>query len=255
MTNCAVHVDTPSIGECKLCGISVCTACLTVVKSNVICPECIEGMQSVGDRPTSVRQEAPQPGQRQEWSRAKSSMPDGAYSGDPRNSITDNLEPRSRFLTFILSFLPGLGHLYLGLTRQGLELMGLFFADIVIMAGLNTPFPFAFVIPMLFLYGIFDALQKRDRIAKGIPVNKQATFFRCVDWDWSRKKWIGWSVIVIGALMLLNKMSSDGLLRQFIGDVGDLVVALLLVGLGVWIIFKERSNRHVQSREEGNPDA
>jgi hypothetical protein len=138
----------------------------------------------------------------------------------------------------------------LGLTRQGIELMVLFFASTWLIPLLG-PFPFSFVIPVLFFYGIFDALQKRDRLARGEAIDANGTFFRDMNLEWfSDKKWLGWTIVGIGGLMLLKKMGASGYLYRF----NDLIVAMLLIGVGVWMLQKQRQGERV-SRPNSAPIA
>ncbi|TXK83455.1 hypothetical protein [Paenibacillus sp. N3.4] len=64
----------------------------------------------------------------------------------------------NKIITFLLSFIPGVGHLYLGLNKRGLQFLIGGFACI----SLIPPFPmvFPFVLAVIWFYGLFDALQK-----------------------------------------------------------------------------------------------
>lgn len=221
--NCQYHPNIASIGECKLCGTPVCQDCMTVVKGNVLCPECIRAAESaVGNDAAAHRQTA---------------APSTEAGRRPAQAASQPaLEPKSKFLTFVLSFLPGLGHLYIGLTRQGIELMALFFGTIWL-TSIFGGLPFAFVIPVLFFYGIFDALQKRDRMAQGKPIDPDVTFFKNVNFDWfTQTKWVGWVIIGFGGLLLLKQAGA----KLYVNGFNDIIVAVLLVLAGVWMLNRER---------------
>ncbi|BCJ86084.1 hypothetical protein [Effusibacillus dendaii] len=145
---------------------------MTIVKGNVICPECLGQVSAKAGNREKERESHPAD------KKTESAGSRAAVQTPVHSSV--HQQSKSKFLTFVLSFLPGLGHLYLGLTRQGIELMTLFFASTWMVAILG-PFPFGFFIPILFFYGIFDALQKRDRLARGEDVDMEATFFRNIN--------------------------------------------------------------------------
>ncbi|WP_018132381.1 hypothetical protein [Effusibacillus pohliae] len=216
--NCKYHSDVRALGECRLCGTEVCSECVTIIKGNVLCPDCVEraaagtgGQQSAGGHDMKT--------------------------GAANRRDEAHIEPKSKFFTFFLSFLPGLGHLYLGLTRQGIELMALFFA-VAWLSGWTGGFPLGFLVPVLFFYGIFDALQKRDRLARGEWIDTESTFFRNVNVDWfADKKWIGWTAIGLGVLLLLKELGAH---FYYLHRFDDLIVAVLLVGVGVWMLQRER---------------
>lgn len=48
------------------------------------------------------------------------------------------MNKKSKFATFLLSFIPGLGHLYLGYANRGFIFMGLFFGVTCVMLGLSV---------------------------------------------------------------------------------------------------------------------
>lgn len=59
---------------------------------------------------------------------------------------------------FLSVVAPGSGHLYLGLNKLGIQLMVLFFGALV----LHLPFT-TILLPVVWFYALFDALQKTDR--------------------------------------------------------------------------------------------
>jgi len=80
---------------------------------------------------------------------------------------------KSKFLTFILSFIPGLGHMYLGLIQRGLVFLlsmafviigGIFFSVLHIF---YDPIPFV-LLPFIWLAALVDALILADRINRKV---------------------------------------------------------------------------------------
>ena len=74
---------------------------------------------------------------------------------------------KSKFLTFFLSFLPGVGHLYLGLLTRGLHFMLLFFGSIFIIILVNIE-ALIVLLPIIWFYSLFDALQRYELLSEGI---------------------------------------------------------------------------------------
>lgn len=86
---------------------------------------------------------------------------------------------KSKFLTFILSFIPGLGHIYLGVIQRG---MVFFLATVFIVIGgvffgflgiFYDPLPFIFL-PFVWLASLVDALILADRINRELAHRETA---------------------------------------------------------------------------------
>lgn len=86
------------------------------------------------------------------------------------------MQKRSKFLTIVLSCIPGVGHLYLGLMTRGFTFMVAFFGWITFVAFLaiashqDSFLVLLLVIPILWFYSFFDALHMRRKIVSGEPV-------------------------------------------------------------------------------------
>ena len=80
---------------------------------------------------------------------------------------------KSKFLTFILSAVPGLGHFYLGLMSRGLGIMAAFSILVgaaAIVGNLtrsDAHVVFLMLLPVIWFYGLFDALALCRRIKMG----------------------------------------------------------------------------------------
>jgi hypothetical protein len=100
---------------------------------------------------------------------------------------------RSPAAAFWLSLLPGLGHLYLGLTVKGIvfALLTVGLIDIVD-RGAGA---FGLLIPIFWLFVMLDAHRSAQAINRGAEVSDMVTG--------SSPKWWGGSLIVLGALFLL----------------------------------------------------
>lgn len=83
------------------------------------------------------------------------------------------MKKKSKFLTFLLSFVPGLGHIYLGLFQRGLVFLlatafvivgGIFFG---MMRIFYDPIPFV-LLPFIWLAAVVDSLILADKINRRV---------------------------------------------------------------------------------------
>ncbi|MFC4075596.1 hypothetical protein [Salinithrix halophila] len=134
---------------------------------------------------------------------------------------------QSKAATFILSFIPGLGHFHLGLMNRGLQLMIVFFGAAFLFNLIDFSFPFA--LPIIWFFGLFDALQHYDRIRDTGVVDDQPFFAWSLSTTRSSGgKWVGWVLIITGVFLLV-----DHFLPEFIRTA---LFAILLIGVGIRII-------------------
>ncbi|MDD6207000.1 MAG: hypothetical protein PUB10_00565 [Clostridiales bacterium] len=71
--------------------------------------------------------------------------------------MNTNTHRKNRFLTFCFSCIPGAGQMYLGFLKRGSSLLLLFSGIIAIAGSLNLEF-LLFLIPVLWFFSFFDAL-------------------------------------------------------------------------------------------------
>ena len=139
---------------------------------------------------------------------------------------------KSKFATVILSAVPGLGHMYLGWQQRGLQFMLTFFLMIFLMDQSGGLSLFTFLLPVIWFYSLFDALQCYEEIPP--PREKQLDSWH---WVFQKQKWVGIGLIVIGGLLLINKLLFPILLRfldyDMIQSIGVSLVALLLIAGGI----------------------
>ena len=70
---------------------------------------------------------------------------------------------KNRFFTLVFSCCPGAGEMYLGLYRQGVSLMGLFFGTIALAAWLGFEELIFFICPIVWCYIYFCGLCKFEQ--------------------------------------------------------------------------------------------
>ncbi|MBM6618848.1 hypothetical protein [Bacillus suaedaesalsae] len=138
---------------------------------------------------------------------------------------------KSKGLTFILSFVPGLGHFYLGLMNRGLQFMIMFFASTFLA---DSFFLFGVAIPIIWFFTLFDALQQHRTIKERNEIVDEPLF----NWgELQEKKYIiGWVLIGLGGLFLLDQLSPiiDDFIRMSI--VRNTVISAIFIYVGYRLI-------------------
>ena len=69
------------------------------------------------------------------------------------------IKKKSKFLTFVLSILPGAGHMYMGFMKTGVSFMSVFFFLIFLSSWLDTG-PLLFIAPLIWFYSFFDCTNR-----------------------------------------------------------------------------------------------
>ncbi|TVY01059.1 hypothetical protein [Paenibacillus cremeus] len=166
------------------------------------------------------------------------------------------LTPRPRknkWIAGLLSFLvPGTGQFYLGLMQRGLAMMLLFFLDIFAIVFFATngadSIPlivlFSLLIPVIYFYNIFDALQQTDKVNNDVT----PSFYGGNSGDASytpdgspvrkRNNGFGYLLIAAGIVLFLIHSRPTWLARAF-ELVGSSIGAVVLIGVGLFMFYNE----------------
>lgn len=165
---------------------------------------------------------------------------------------------KSRFWTFVLSLIPGGGHMYLGLLKQGLELMCMFFG-IVALSSLLDLGPLGVLCPILVFYSIFDALSKRES-----DFDDKDSHCDIVNWIITKNslphigsKFVGIALVVIGALFIISNflpsiLSTLGIVNShaIIHFIKMGITAILLIGGGLYIAFRKPNPIYIEGESD-----
>ncbi|MBM7614319.1 hypothetical protein [Alkaliphilus hydrothermalis] len=151
----------------------------------------------------------------------------------------------NRFFGTLLCFFPGAAHLYLGLKKQGVQLMALFLlpmfvTELIRISGLM------FILPIIWFYAFFDGLRKINGHDELIDRNI-AIFDWVLDWYYGKhhgfsvkNKAIAYCLIGLGVLMILERILMPIVLIEFGYRVREYLymgfVSLLLIGGGVMLL-------------------
>jgi UDP-N-acetylmuramyl pentapeptide phosphotransferase/UDP-N-acetylglucosamine-1-phosphate transferase len=148
---------------------------------------------------------------------------------------------KNKMIATFLSIIPGAGHMYLGLQKRGLQLMAAFLFCVYIMDVLRLSF-FLFLIPLLWFYSFFDALQQISRQDREEEL-KDTPF---VDWLINHQKWVGIALLALGLYYLTDEVILRTLDRLFPKEqISSLfhqyfqtfVVSVILIGGGLRLML------------------
>lgn len=160
---------------------------------------------------------------------------------------------KSKMLATFLSIFPGAGHMYLGLQKRGLQLMVAFLFSIYILDVLHLSL-FLFLIPILWFYSFFDALQQISKHARG-----EAHDVPIVDWLINHQRWVGIALLALGgfyimdqvALPILYDIFPDYRLRLLYQRYFQTtVVSILLVAGGIFLLKGSKKNKSKGGEQE-----
>lgn len=156
---------------------------------------------------------------------------------------------KSKALATILSIFPGAGHMYLGLQRRGLQLMAAFLFGIYILDILRLSL-FLFLIPLIWFYSFFDALQKvskhGEEDVEDIPL---------VSYFINHQRWFGIGLLALGLYYMFDNVLVSSLSPLLDTKFGiDLsfwyynyfqtfVICTLLIGGGLKLILGSKSRK------------
>lgn len=150
----------------------------------------------------------------------------------PLTELTQGTEPgkRSKVWALVFSFIPGAGHMYLGFRDQGLQLMIAFFLSLLVMDWLHMSF-MIFIIPIIWFYSMFDALQKASQ-----PLVSEPDDFLFSGWLRKNHRLLAYFLIGMGFFMILNKIASRFIPWEYNEYIQTAIVSLLLIGGGIRLL-------------------
>lgn len=140
-----------------------------------------------------------------------------------------------------LSVFPGAGHMYLGLLRQGAQIMAAFFLALCLVSFLDLRV-LIFLLPVIWFYSMFDVCHLLEEEGDGMRPDTSIIF----DWFTEHPHWVGWGLIILGLLVIVQKVISPALGYMLSPQVKNYIetcfVAILLIGGGVKLLMGSKSN-------------
>jgi hypothetical protein len=157
----------------------------------------------------------------------------------------ENMKSSNRkLITVALSAVPGAGHMYLGLQKQGVQLMSCFFFALFLMGWLHLSF-FLFTLPVIWFYSIFDALHRVEEDYSLDQADLQ--LFSFIKYN---PRWIGWGLILLGLFVIFDRIISPLISSSIRNYIQTGIVAFILIGAGVRLLAGNGKEREVVEKCE-----
>lgn len=153
----------------------------------------------------------------------------------------------SRKLALFFSLVPGAGHMYLGLIKQGIQLMLLFFSIIFIGASFQLDFLLIFL-PIVWFYSIFDVRLKslQENIPKddNLPIFSNVRSFDDLMKNNLMDKYIAYLLILMGILSVVNNilipLASRYIDYEIIRYTKSCIISFILIATGCLLLRRKK---------------
>ncbi len=161
---------------------------------------------------------------------------------------------KNGFWTFCFAFIPGGGQMYQGYMKRGLSLMSLFVFVIFFVSFLGLGL-LSLALPVIWAYSFFDTFNIHGQTPEQAAANPDRYLIDPASLVGEngrrllsrRHKIIGWALVLMGVYALYENFVRPALwnlvysfnlvwLQNLLDSLSTLVVALLLVGLGVYLL-------------------
>lgn len=162
---------------------------------------------------------------------------------------------KNRTLATIIAIFPGAAHLYLSMTKRGIQLMAVFLFSIYVLDVLRLSL-FFFLIPILWFFSFFDALQSISKYENGTLTDKPLV----ENWT-AYQRLIGVVLIVLGGYYIFSEFFVQFLYqvlpvsRNYMYLLNNfsqtLIVALLLIGGGIRLLMNRKQKLPSPFPEKG----
>ena len=195
---CTVHSERDAVQHCSACSKDFCAECIVDVNNKSLCKACVASLAGKHH--------------------GHAHHPHYKYYKTYKEKATHN-----KFFLFILSALPGLGYMYLGLIKRGIFAMMAFFATCYLTGNLSWLFCFPMI--AIIFASFFDGFKILGQMREGIIVPDTIDDIM----DFAKKH----KTIIIGAIVVV--IALDLIPRVLFGFFN--LAPLVLIGLGVYFLF------------------
>lgn len=155
----------------------------------------------------------------------------------------------SRGTAIFFSLMPGAGHMYLGLIRQGIQIMLLFFFTWFIAHSYDFHFFYIFI-PIIWFYSIFDVSKKsllaEDQLKdEDLPIFSNKQLLNNLGKGNSIERYIAYGLILLGFFSMIDNIVLPLLETyfqhyEFINYFRSFITAAVLIILGILLIVKTK---------------
>lgn len=163
------------------------------------------------------------------------------------------MEKRNDFLTFLTALIPGVGYMYLGLIRKGVQVLAVFLLVEPLFRLLGVSFLSPLVRIPLWFYAFFDTFTIARKMDRGEVVEDSDFIYKKhengsvgaqYDFDkMSKNLWIyiAWALILIGTFSIADKIFRPYELYAIIRTyINNLFLPVVLILAGVYMLFKNK---------------
>lgn len=167
------------------------------------------------------------------------------------------MERRSKLLTFITALIPGVGQLYLGLFKKGIQILVLFILINPVLRIIGLGFLSDIIKLIIWCYAFFDTFDIARRIDRGETVSdsdyvinkymdKKENGESSFDYkgnSFNKRFWLfcGWGLILVGILAIVNLMfGTNDLYGVIKSTISIYFVPGVLVIAGCYMLLKNR---------------
>jgi TM2 domain-containing membrane protein YozV len=164
------------------------------------------------------------------------------------------MERKNSFLTFIAALIPGVGYMYLGLIKKGVQTLALFLLVKHFFPLLGIGFLNNIILAPFWFYTFFDTFNIVAKVNRGESVNDSEFVFQGHNGssfnmgNFSRDQRgflvLAWMLILIGALALVDRMfEGSGVYYLILSQIKAYFFPLILIAGGIYMIIKEDKNK------------
>lgn len=150
-----------------------------------------------------------------------------------------------KIIAIALSTIPGAGHMYLGLLKQGAQLMTAFFLVMFVTDWLQMSL-LSFILPVIWFYSVFDAYHLLEEETDGLQPDESPLF----DWFKNHPGWVGWGLIILGGIVMLQRVVAPIMVTLLSAEarnfVETAVVALILIAGGVFMLAGNKTTKKTE---------
>lgn len=160
------------------------------------------------------------------------------------------MEKRNGLITFISALIPGVGYMYLGLIKKGVQTLALFLMVDYFLPLLGIGFLENIILIPFWCYTFFDTYNIAAKLNRGEQVNDTDYIFEKTNWlasnttsvsgDRSFFIILAWALIVVGILAIINKLMGNNYYYRLIMSCINIYFfpTLLIVG-GIFLLVRE----------------